>query len=202
MFELTDKVKKRFDIQLKKIYVGKSAMKNARPELNQVHYTKNGHVEITNSHVAVRISNVHDLPDSDEKYPDMDKIFRIPDENRSVELKVKDFKELEDHLNVLYRNNVEEVQVTIDKYGIQIVEHPKSNEPNETFVESGIISALDTKEEFIFGMNSRYLHNALNFFRLIGANDITLHLADNHLRPLNITSGNLHYIVMPVRLGG
>lgn len=200
MIELNDKTLKRFQIQLKKIYVGKADMKRARPVLNQINYTDNGHVQITNSHVAVRLSNVHNKSTNDKLYPNMDGIFKLPYDLQEIDFKIQDMKPLEDHLNVLYRNGIKQVRITFNSEGITIVEQPDRNRyPHETFLQSQIKQQLDLSNEYEIIVNTRYLHDALMFFRLIKAPKITIHLSENPLRPINLTYENLHYIIVPIR---
>lgn len=193
MIELTDKVIKRFETQLKKIFVGNTTIREDKPEFNQVHYSKYGHLEITNSHVAVRLSNVHDKYDSDEKYPDLNKQFEIPDRAVQVEFSKEDIKLLEDQLEVLYKNKVEALSVTLNQEGIFV----KSNKQEDVFHESGIYKTLDVQEEFTFGINSRYFHDALMMFRLMKLEDINLYVEPNKRSLIHIVSKNLHYIIMP-----
>lgn len=196
MIELTDKIRKRFEIQLKKIFVGNSSLKNSRPVLNQLHYTKDGHLEITNSHIGVRLTDVHDREDSDEDFPNMDDLFKVSNDAETIPLTGKQAKLLEDHLNVLYKNKVETLRVRINKEGIFI----ESNDKHKVFHESGILQNFGVKEEIIFGINSRYLHDALMMFRLMKLEDIKLHVVPEKRVPISITSENLHYILSPVML--
>ena len=200
MIELNDKTLKRFQIQLKKIYVGKADMKRTRPVLNQINYTDSGHVQITNSHVAVRLSNVHNKSTNDKLYPNMDGIFKLPYDLHPIDFKIQDMKSLEDHLNVLYRNGIEQVRITLNSEGITIVEQPDRNRyPHETFLQSQIKQQLDLSNEYEIIVNTRYLHDALMFFRLIKVPKITIHLSENPLRPIHLTYENLHYIIVPIR---
>lgn len=196
MIELTDKIRKRFEIQLKKIYVGNAELKKRRPELDQIHYSKDGHVEITNSHVGVRLSDVHDKGDSDEKYPDMNKLFQISDDAETVRINKEEAKLLEDHLNVLYRNKVEALRVSINNEGICI----EANEKHDVYHKSGIQKNLNVSEEITFGIDSRYLHDALQMFRLMKLEEITIHVVPNKRIPISLTSKNLQYLISPVTL--
>lgn len=199
MIELTDKVRKRFEIQLKKIWVGQSGIKRDRPRLNQVHYTDDGHVEITNTMIGIRLSDVHEKPDSDEDFPDMDKIFQVPNGVDEFEFKMNELKEFEDHLNVIYRNKVEAVKVKINADGILISEHQPGKD--SVFVESGIKIKWDMEEELEFAINPRYLHDALNMFRLVGVNELSI-FYDTARKPIHLVSDNLHYLIVPIRTGG
>lgn len=196
MIELTDKILKRFEIQLKKIYVGNAGLKKRRPELDQIHYSKDGHVEITNSHVGVRLSDVHDKGDSDENYPDMNKLFQISDDAETVRINKEEAKLLEHHLNVLYRNKIEALRVSINNEGIYI----EANEKNDVYHKSGIQKNLNVSEEITFGIDSRYLHDALQMFRLMKLEEITIHVVPNKRIPISLTSKNLQYLILPVIL--
>ena len=200
MLELTPQVQKRFATQLKKIYVGHAQMKRSRPVLYQLNYTENGHLQITNSHVGIRLSNVHHQEPNDTNYPQMDNIFVVPDNTQAFTFKVSDLKPLEDHLNILYRNKVENVKITIDEDGFKIVEEPNpNNKPHETFLQSEIKLQTTCKEPHTFYLKARYLHDALMFYRQLKLPELTLHLGETPLRPINLTYKNLHYIITPVR---
>lgn len=196
MIEFTDKIRKRFEIQLKKIFVGQTDLKRARPVLNQIHYSKDGHVEITNGTVAVRLSNVHHLEDSDEKYPGMVDIFKLEENAQSFKLDKELLKEFEDHLNVLYRNKVSVVRMVINKKGIYM--EPNNLTEEKVYHESGIKIDLDIKEEMKFGINPRYLHDALMMIRMMKIDEVTIHKS-TELRPFRITAKNLQYLIMPIR---
>lgn len=198
MIELTDKVKKRFDMQLKKLWVGQSQMKNARPVLNQVHYTGNGHVEITNSHVGVRLSDVHNKPDSDEKFPMMDNIFRLPDKVAALEFDMETLRQLENQANVLFKYKLDVIKLTMNKEGITLTSKPL-NDMN--FVECGLKMEFPMNDEVSIGLNPRYLHDALNMFRMIGAEKATLYY-ESAVRPIHLVYENLHYLIVPIRTGG
>ena len=201
MLELTPQVQKRFATQLKKIYVGHAQMKRSRPELYQLNYTSTGHVQMTNSHVGIRLSNVHHQEPNDSNYPKMDNIFIVPDHTQAFTFKLPDLKPLEDHLNILYRNKVENVKITIDSDGFKIVEEPNvNNKPHETFLKSEIKLQTALKEPHIFYLKARYLHDALMFFRQLKLPELTFHLGETPLRPINLTYKNLHYIITPVRV--
>ena len=195
MIELTDKVKKRFDIQLKKIYVGHAQMKKVRPVLNQVHYTADGHVQITNSHVGVRLAKVHDEPDSDGAFPEMHPLFRIPDEGISVELNEVVLKELENQANVLFKNKIGHIKLQMSKETILMTSKPLND---SNFIESGLKVNLDLEKEIDIGLNPRYLHDALNMFRMMDATPVTLYYV-NELRPIHLVHENLHYLITPIR---
>lgn len=195
MIELTEKVRKRFEIQLKNLYVGQPGIKRDRPKLNQIHYSGDGHVEITNTMSAVRLSDVHEKQDSDDGYPNMDGIFKVPNNVDEFEFKMKELKEFEDHLNVIYRNKVEAVKVKINSDGILISEQHPGKE--SVFVESGIKIKWDMEEELEFAIHPRYLHDALNMFRLIGVKELSI-FYDTARRPIHLVSDNLHYLIMPL----
>lgn len=197
MIELTDSIRKRFDIQLKKIYVGHARMKKEHPVLNQVHYTADGHVQITNAHVGVRLAKVHDEPDSDGAFPEMHPLFRIPDEGISVELNEVVLKELENQANVLFKYKLDVIKLTMNKEGITLTSKPL-NDMN--FVECGLKMELPMNDEVSIGLNPRYLHDALNMFRMIGAEKATLYY-DSELRPIHLVYENLHYLITPIRTG-
>src|SRR5699024_12495159 len=72
MITMTDKVENRFRVEVKKL-------KSKRDILTNVHYTKEGHIEITNGLIAIRLKDVHDQEESlkhgkitDEEYPNID----------------------------------------------------------------------------------------------------------------------------------
>lgn len=195
MIELTDKIRKRFEIQLKKIYVGNAELKKRRPKLDQIHYSKDGHVEITNSHVGVRLSDVHDKGDSDEEFPMMDNIFRLPDEVTSIEFDMETLRQLENQTNVLFRYKLDVVKMTMTKEGITLTSKPL-NDMN--FVECGLKMELPIDNEVSIGLNPRYLHDALNMFRMIGVENATLYY-ESELRPIHLVYENLHYLITPIR---
>lgn len=201
MLELTPQVQKRFATQLKKIYVGHAQMKRLRPTLYQLNYTENGHVQMTNSHIGIRLNSVHNQKPNDPNFPNMDNIFIVPDHTQTFTFKVSDLKPLEDHLNILYRNKVEHVKITIDSEGFKIVEEPNINsKPHETFLKSEIKLQTTLNEPHTFYLKARYLHDALMFFRQLKLPELTFHLGETPLRPINLTYKNLHYVITPVRV--
>lgn len=195
MIELTDKVRKRFEIQLKKIYVGKSKLKKTRPTLNQIHYSEDGHVQMTNSHVGVRLSNVHDQPDSDEKFPNMNHLFELPDESTELTFNKETIKELESLSNVLFRHKLNVIKVKLSKDGILMTSKPINS---MNFVECGLKMELDLKEDIELNLNPRYLHDALNMFRMLDVPYVNLHIVTS-LRPIHLVYENLTYLITPIR---
>ena len=203
--ELNDKVLDRFEKQLKKIWVGMNSQRKARPVLSELNYHDNGSIEITNSHVAIRLKDVHNLTDvknENGNYPTgLSKIFDGLNNDciSFFTINKKDMRELEKQLNVMYRflksaNNT--IAIEFDQSGVTIV--PVED---ETLIRVKVDMDLNinNEEKITRYLNARYLHDALMMFRQLGLSEVEFKISENVFRPILLTSQNLEYIITPIR---
>ena len=193
----TPALEKRFDLQLKKLYVSHSDMKKKRPELNNVNITENGSIQLTNSYVGVQLENTDATPTHLERYPDMSNLFEV-DRSRvddSVPLQWDDLKILENHLNVIYKQKVDNVKLTLSSEGIKI----ENSNLNHVFIKSEIATELLTDRDHTFNMNPRYLHDALMFFRQIYKDSYYIRVWTYQKGIIRFTYDNMTYLIATKR---
>ena len=195
----TTSLAKRFETQLKKIYVGQSAMKKRRSILNNVNITDNGSVQITNSYVAAQLENTDAAASQLDQYPDMTKLFEV-DRSRideSVQIYWEDLKLLEDHLNVIYKQKIDNVKITLSNTGITIENAMRNNDA--PFLKSEIRSTLLTDKDHSFNINPRYLHDCLMFFRQIYKRGYYIRVWTYKNNLIKFTYQELTYVIAPIR---
>ena len=199
MIEYSDKVENRFRIDAKKL-------KSDRSILTNVHFTNNGHIEMTNGFIAIRLSNVHDQGEqlkygktSDEQYPNLDHIF-----NKSYGV--------HDYIGTLKTKKLED-----------FVESFKAIKPDKIkvdFFEKSVILSLIQTEDLYDGTMGSIKHNGiinnnktiyftysylllvLKFMRMIGADEIEINQTGKNTSPVSFSYNNLQVILMPVRIKG
>src|SRR5699024_4014985 len=148
-------------------------LKSKRNILTNVHFTKDGHIEMTNGFIAFRLCNVHDQDEqlkygknSDEQYPNLDQIF-----NKTYGVR--------DHVGTLRTKKLED-----------FIESFKAIKPDKIRVDffvNEVILSLIQSEEWYDGTMGRIKHNGvinknttiyftynylllvLKFMRMIGA---------------------------------
>lgn len=195
----TTTLQKRFNAQLKKIYVGQSDMKKRRPILNNINVTDNGNVQITNGYVGVQLANTSATPSELEGYPGMTRLFEV-DYNQvdhATMIFWEDLKLLEDHLNVIYKHKVDTVKITLSNKGITIENKDRHN--MDTFLKSEIVTDILIENDRSFNINPRFLHDCLMFFRQIykkGYHIVVWTYQDNLIR---FTYQDLTYIIATKR---
>ena len=199
LIPFTTTLEKRFNAQLKKIYVGQSVMKKRRPILNNINVTDNGNVQITNGYVGVQLANTSATPSELEGYPGMTRLFEV-DYNQvdhATMIFWEDLKLLEDHLNVIYKHKVDTVKITLSNKGITIENKDRHN--MDTFLKSEIVTDILIENDRSFNINPRFLHDCLMFFRQIykkGYHIVVWTYQDNLIR---FTYQDLTYIIATKR---
>lgn len=195
MIELSKKVENRFRIDLKKLN-----RHTDRDVLKVVHYSKDGHIEMTNSHVGVRLKNVHDGEekfehgDKPESYPNMDHLFDQSENKQVIEnIPVKEF---EDIFKDFKKLKPEVIHLNFSPYGI-FTEVVTSGTPNED-TKSELKINLDIKKSYQVTLKYDYLLIIVQFIRLIGLETFDLYYPDT-IRPLSFVNENLELIVAPIR---
>lgn len=199
MIKYSDKIENRFRIDVKKL-------KSKRSILTNVHFTNDGHIEMTNGIIAIRLFNVHDQDEqlkygenSDEQYPNLDQIF-----NKTYGVR--------DHIGTLKTKKLED-----------FVESFKSIKPDKIkvdFFENEVILSLIQPEEIYDGTIGKIKHNGqinnnttiyftysylllvLKFMRMIGADEIEINQSGTITNPVSFSYHNLQVILMPVRIKG
>lgn len=208
--ELNEKTLKKLNSEHKKMFTGNSKLKNTRPVLNSLHYSKEGHVEFTNSHVAVRIKDVHSdpehtVPDGIGQYPDLGRLFDGA-EYGSINLEL-DTKALSDMLSPFKTEKVDVVKITFDKTKITFAPVYTSKKANWDEGWKDIIQGaelkceLDLNEPFQIAFNVKYLYNAFMFFKTQKMLSVKM-TASSPIRPVLLKYENVQYLITPVRMGG
>ena len=195
----TPALEKRFNQQLKKVYVGQSQMKKSRPVLYNVNVTNNGTVQLTNSFVGVQLENTDAQPTHLEGYPDMTRLFEV-DHSRvddSVPIQYDDLKILENHLNVIYKQKIDNVKITLSNEGIAI-ENAKQG-PDQVFIKSEIATELLTERYHTFNINPRYLHDALMFYRQVYRDSYYIRVWTDRNGIVRLTFQDMTYIIATIR---
>ena len=193
----TPALEKRFQMQLKKTYVGHSDMKKRRPELYNINVTENGSIQMTNSFVAVQLENTDAQPTHLERYPDMTNIFNLDRLNmdNSVMLYWEDLKILENQLNVIYKQKVVSVKIAIHDEGVTI----ENTHYNQDFIKSQITTEVMTDRDHTIKLNPRFLHDALMFFRQIYKDAYGVRLWFHNSNMLYMTKGDMTYVIVGIR---
>lgn len=194
--EYDKKLHNRMRIQKDKIFINHTQLKRDRPILDNVHYNKNGNIEVTNSRVAIRIRDSHEMPSKHkDNYPSLEHIFNGIKDTLPITLNKRTSKILENQLNVLYTNKIDTVDFIISDNQLII----QSIDDKSPFISSRLKITNEHKETIQFRISTRYLHDALMFFRQLKIDTITLNKSINQLQPLLITALNIDYLVMPIR---
>ena len=193
-------LQKRFESQLKKIYIGRSQRKKLQPILNNINITENGSIQITNGIVAAQLANTNAEASNLKGYPtNLTNIFEVDQSciDQSVMIYWDDLKILEDQLNVLYKQKIDNVKLTINNEGITIKKG--IIEANDFFIKYNINTSLATDQQHIFKINPRCLHDALMFFRQIYKKGYHVRLWTYQSNLIKFTYEDMTYIIAPIR---
>lgn len=199
MLKLTKTLENRMRIQKNKLFSGdKKKIKENRPELDLVHQHLHGHLEITNQEVAIRISDVLDSSTyiKSKDYPELNHIFELPKENYT-KIKIPT-KEIEDSLSIdKIQNEMDFLKVSVSNNKMKIT--PQTVNP--TVILDDIVINLDkeTKKETSFIISPKYLHDAMNFFRMLKIKNVKLIVEDKN-KPIRILHENAQYVIAQIRL--
>ena len=206
--ELTEKVLKKLQMEQRKWFIGKNKkLKQNRPILNTIHFSKEGNVELTNSHVAIRLTNVHEetehtIPDTDgASYPDLGRIFEGC-QHGNIKLEFNP-KELSNMLSPFKVAKAEVIRITFRKNGITIEPAYHSSDPvddEQVMIDATLTIDLDIEEDFKIGVNTKYMLDAMNFFKTQKITTVKM-IASSSVRPMLFEYENLQYLVTPVRIG-
>jgi len=167
-----------------------------RKALEGIHYSKNGFIYVTNSHTLLSIENGHTEQktvhyktgkEMDMNYP---KVGRLLDVNYDETLTLK--------LPKAYIPLIK-VASNIDQVGML------SGENGDLLFR--VVSPLGDSFEVILGqtdtnlivdLNVLYFHNALNFFKDAGVDEVTI-LFNGSLRPVSFRADQYEILILPVR---
>lgn len=182
------KVENRFRIDLKKLN-----RYTDREDLKVVHYTSDGHIEMTNSHVGIRMKDVYEGQErfehgnTPESYPDMNHLFDQYENKKVIEnIPIKEFEEI---FEPFKSEKPEVIHLNFAPNGIFI-------EVNDN--KSGLLINLNTKKSHQVTLRYDYLLIIIQFMRLLGMQKFDLYYPDT-LRPLSFINENLEIILAPVR---
>ena len=196
--ELNEKTLRKLNSELKKMFTGNKKLKENRPILNSLHYTEDGHVEFTNSHVAVRIKNVHEepehtVPEDLGSYPNLGRLFDGA-ETGVIRFQL-DTKLMSDMLSPFKTAKCEYVKLTINDDGITF-----TPDNSESIVEAHLQIPVDIEDELRIALNVQYLYNAMMFFKTQKMFTVDV-IASSQVRPLLLVHDNVQYLLTPVRVG-
>lgn len=194
--ELTKKVENRFRIDLKNLskYTDREILKN-------VHYTEDGHVEMTNSFVAVRLSDVYDgegklLHGNPEgKYPSLDNIIGHLEDKKEVNGVF--VKEIENVLESFKTLKPETVILNFTNNGVifQVVVPDHLQDKSIASIKM----ELDIKESFQVAFDFNYLLIGMKFMRLLGIKEVDMYFKKS-VRPVSFVYENLEVLIAPKRV--
>lgn len=182
------KLENRFRIDLKKLN-----RYTDREDLKVVHYTGDGHIEMTNSHVGVRAKNVYEGSEkfkhgkAPEHYPDMNHLFDQYESKNVIEnIPIKEF---EDIFEPFKSGKPEVIRLNFAPHGIFIDAGGNT---------SGLIIDLDIEKSYQVTLKYDYLLIIIQFMRLLGVTNFDLYYPDG-LSTLSFINENLEIIIAPVR---
>lgn len=198
MITLTDSVKDRLRIQRNKLFVKTiTDMYNiSNPLLENIHYSKDGHAEITNNIVAIRLSNVHDgsLHEEIKGYPDMNPIMiQSADNHQNIILPVQELEKKLHHPGI--KEDIDLMNIHIKNDRITMV--PQTADKQTTLEKIILNGEFDIDEELAFIIRPRILHDAFNFFRMLGISEVNLYVDDKR-DPIRLIHDNVQYLIAPI----
>lgn len=182
------KVENRFRIDLKKLN-----RYTDREDLKVVHYTSDGHIEMTNSLVGIRMKDVYEGQErfehgnTPESYPNMNCLFDQFKNKKVIEnIPIKEF---EDIIQLIKKEKAEVIHLNFAPNGIFV-------EVNDN--KSGLHINLDIEKSYQVTLKYDYLLIIIQFMRLLGMKKFDLYYPDT-LKPLSFIHENLEIILAPVR---
>lgn len=186
--ELTERVVNRFEKQLK-IFNKKAK----RDELKVLHYSADGHIEITNSLVAVRLKDVHKQEDSHPGYPALGRIFDSADfKGKSCKLDVKAVVNL---LAPFKKEKQKSVDFEFAADAMTVL----SCDPDAYSTRSGKWEgAVKIDDLFFVKADPTYMHDCFQFFKMLKVEEVEMFYTSN-VRPMMFRFENLEYLVTPMR---
>lgn len=204
MIRLSKKLKNRMRIQKNKFFAGELAVeKEDRPELDKVHYHKDGHIVITNTFSAVQVADVHDGSlyhsddnkdvDEDNPYPETNQLFEIPENFQSIVIPTEKLEKQTDD---------NEIRREMDILVFEITDKQLKITPMTKYEQTKldpIILPIDSNvsNTITFKLSPRNFNDAMNFFRMTDIEEVTL-LYEGINRPLHFISKNIHYVIAPM----
>ena len=197
MIIMTDKVENRFRVDVKKL-------KSKRDILTNVHYTKDGHIEMTNGIIAVRLSDVHDQEEkikhgkiTDEEYPNLDHIFSNDYESTNNFITTLNTKQMEDFIETFKSNKPDKITVNFLKPDSIILTMFKENHlQNEA--QCTLHNKFENKKNTQIHFTYHYLLLVFKFIRMLGVEEVDCYQKHENA-PFNLVYKNLHVIIMPAR---
>ena len=197
MIIMTDKVENRFRVDVKKL-------KSKRDILTNVHYTKDGHIEMTNGFIAIRLTDVHDQVESlkhgkpsDEEYPNLDHIFSNDYESINNYITTLNTKQMEDFIETFKSNKPDKITVNFLQPDSIILTMLKENDlQNEA--QCTLHNQFENEKNTQIHFTYHYLLLVFKFIRMLGVGKVECY-QKNENAPFNLVYKNLHVIIMPVR---
>lgn len=208
--KLTKKLEDRMRIHKNKLFSKDlNELLDSRPELNVVNY-RNGHIEITNSFVAVRAKDVLEEKDHIEnnsftKQDKMDKIFDIdfdPKKDFQAIISTKHFEDLTDDL--IEKDVVDTLFFNITDFGKNAILTIDPKTMDRTVELKTIVESIETKgqtkdksDSVSFILNLNFFNQAMNFFRMLGVKSVSL-VIEGPNKPVHLMYKNIHYVIAPI----
>lgn len=115
-----------------------------------------------------------------------------------------DPKELSNMLSPFKVAKAEVVRMVFSKTGITIEPAYHSSDPvddEQVMIDATLTMDLDIEEEFKIGVNTKYMLDAMNFFKTQKITTVKM-IVSSSVRPMLFEFENLQYLVTPVRIGG
>ena len=183
---------------------------DSRPELNVVNY-RNGHIEITNTFVAVRVKDVLEENDHIEnntftKQEKMDKVFDIdfdPQKDFQAIIPTKHFEDLTDEL--IKKDDVDTLFFNITDFGKNAILTIDPKTMDRTVELKTIVENIETKgqtkdksDSVSFILNLIFFNQAMNFFRMLGIKEVNM-VIEGPNKPVHFMYENIHYVIAPIK---
>jgi len=167
-----------------------------RKALEGIHYSKNGFVYVTNSHTLLSIENGHTEQktthyktgkEMDVNYPEVGRLLDV-DYDKTLTLKLpKAYIPL-----IKVASNISLVGTLSGGNGDLLFR--VASLLGDSF--KAVLGQTDT--DLIVDLSVLYFHNALNFFKDAGVDEVTI-LFNGSLRPVSFRADQFEILILPVR---
>lgn len=198
MITMTDKVENRFRVDVKKL-------KSKRDILTNVHYTKDGHIEMTNGFIAIRLKDVHDQEESlkhgkntDEEYPNLDHIFSDDFQSTNSFITTLHTKQMEDFIETFKSNKPDKITVNFLKSNNSIILTMLKENHLQNEAQCTLHNQFENEKNTQIHFTYHYLLIVFKFIRMLGVEKVECYQKHENA-PVNLVYKNLHVIIMPVR---
>jgi len=167
-----------------------------RKALEGIHFNKNGFIYVTNSHTLLSIENGHTEQktihyktgkEMDVNYPEVGRLLDV-DYDKTLTLKLpKAYIPL-----IKVASNIDQVGTLSGGNGDLLFR--VASPLGDSF--KAVLGQTDT--DLIVDLSVLYFHNALNFFKDAGVDEVTI-LFNGSLRPVSFRADQFEILILPVR---